>query len=35
MYDHANWRWPNFTRQELACKHCGGFDIPAAFLDRL
>ena len=25
----------NFTREELACKHCGRMDIPQASIDRL
>lgn len=30
-----SWRWPNFTPQELACKHTGAFAMSPAFLDRL
>jgi len=29
------WLWPNFTRAEMACRHCGeGYDWPA-FMDAL
>jgi len=29
------WLWPNFTRAEMACRHCGeGYDCPA-FMDAL
>lgn len=29
------WRWPNFTRAELACRHCGKLVVDPDFLDRL
>lgn len=29
------WRWPNFTPEELACKHCGEYYHDPNFLDRL
>jgi len=30
-----NWIWPNFSRPEMACRHCGeGYDWPA-FMDCL
>jgi len=33
---HADvWRWPDFTFEEMACRHCGeGYDWPD-FMDRL
>lgn len=30
-----DWRWPHFTRTELACRHCGAFKMDDAFLDRI
>ena len=33
-----NWndtRWPNFTPDELACKHCGALEMDADFLDEI
>ncbi|MDL2266785.1 D-Ala-D-Ala carboxypeptidase family metallohydrolase [Desulfovibrio sp. OttesenSCG-928-G15] len=29
------WLWPNFTPQELACRHCGEYYHDPASLDRL
>lgn len=33
--DDVNWPWPNFTRQEMSCRHCGeGYHWPY-FIDCL
>lgn len=29
------WRWPNFSAEEMACRHCGAIDVSARALDRL
>ena len=33
IWDHA--RWPNFSRAELSCRHCGDYIHDIEFLDRL
>lgn len=30
-----DWRWPNFTPAEMACKHCGECRMHPDFMDRL
>lgn len=30
-----DWRWPNFSVNELKCKHCGQEKIIPTFMDRL
>ena len=30
-----NWRWPNFTENEFACRHCGEIYHWPVFMDRL
>lgn len=30
-----DWRWPNFSADELKCKHCGEEKIIPEFMDRL
>ena len=29
------WRWPDFSRAEMACRHCGAFQAWPAFMDAL
>ena len=29
------WRWPHFTPEEMACKHCGALSVDTEFMDRL
>ena len=29
------WKWPDFTRAEMSCRHCGEFYIWPDFMDRL
>ena len=31
----TDWRWQNFTKEELSCHHCGALIIVPAFMDRL
>lgn len=31
----TDWRWPNFSIDELKCKHCGEEKIIPEFMDRL
>ena len=33
--DVENWRWPDFTPDEMACRHTGEQGMQCAFLDRL
>lgn len=40
LYKHYSafkepWKWPNFTPQELSCKHCGEYFHDAKSLDAL
>ncbi|MBF0375074.1 MAG: DUF882 domain-containing protein [Alphaproteobacteria bacterium] len=35
MPTEPNWRWPNFSPDELRCKHTGEMRMDPAFLDRL
>lgn len=35
ILDPANWRWANFTPDELRCKHTGKLMMDPNFLDRL
>jgi len=30
-----NWRWPNFSPEEFACRHCGELFEWPAFMDRI
>lgn len=29
------WRWPHFSPEEMACKHCGVLSVDTEFMDRL
>ena len=31
----ADWRWPNFTPEEMACRDTGALILDVAFMDRL
>ncbi len=31
----ADWRWENFTPEEMACRHCGEILVAPVFMDRL
>ena len=31
----TDWRWPNFSTEELKCKHCGAHILVPEFMDRL
>lgn len=33
--EFPDWRWPNFTPEEMACKETGALVIQPAFMDRL
>jgi len=30
-----DWNYPNFTRAEMACQHCGAEGIQPALMDKL
>jgi len=31
----TDWRWPNFTPDEMACQHCGAKNMDPEFMDQL
>lgn len=35
MTTNDAWPWPNFSRREIACPHCGRLDLVPAALDAL
>lgn len=37
LFEHVDnfWHWPNFSRSEMACRHCGEWYQWPVFMDRL